>query len=246
MATERNDRTSNNNNKKKNNNKEHASSSVQRRKSLKRKEAARKSLIDSIQTKQGDAKYSFSSVAYEKMKSDIKFPRVTSSERSVQRDNNTPLRKCDSSKSHSPNSSLEILDESGRSDRWSRDGYAVYRNSSNQNISLPEIIMEFNIVTNKEGACSCAMSPSTETKADDRMLGAPYEDYLKTAKYGKFNPYRSKYRPVTPGLLESLSKLKLPSKVKTEQWIRSSQTAQKSLHTHVYKTDHISEWIYSD
>lgn len=238
-------------------NRDQMGTNVHRKKSLKRKEAARRSLIDSIYTKHGDLKYSFPCVSYEKINSEIKFPRVNSTERSVRRvdyavTNSNRRSKNDSSKTSSPNPSLEIPDESGRSDHLSRNGHTGnYRNSSSQNVSLPEIIMEFNIETNYSGVGTRMVSPATEMNGDERALGAPYEEYLKRMRYNKFNPCRSRHRPVTPGLLESLSKLRVPSKVKTEQWLKSTQMIQKPFHSHVYKTENLdntnsTNWIYTD
>lgn len=203
-----------------------------------RKDAARKNLINLLYTKHRDGKYSFS-CCDECINSDVRFPRVNSFERSVRRET---LGNSDSSKTYSANrcTSLELLDGTGQSDQYSREEYAVYGKSKSQHISLPEIIMEFNIEAN----ISRSNAPFVETNEEERFSGATYEDYLKRMKYTRFNPCRSKHRPVTPGLLDSLNKLKLPSKVKTEQWVRSSQSMQKSLHIHVYKTN--QNWIYSD
>ncbi|XP_045189145.2 uncharacterized protein LOC123546714 [Mercenaria mercenaria] len=237
---------------------EHVVTGVQQKRSLKRKETARRNLVDSIYTRQWDVRYSAPCLLGERMKPEIKFPRLNSKERSVRGmgyvniHSNSENKKSQYKPTISPNSYIEIADESGRTDSISRNGtYGYTRKSSNQNISLPEIIMEFNLETsvavNHNGVRMT--SPSTDCHDEDRALGAPYEELLNQTKYNKFNPCRSRYRPVTPGLLESLNKLKVPTKVKTEQWIRSSQRTQKSQQGHVYKTENIdttANWIYDD
>lgn len=237
---------------------EKTSINLQRRRSLKRKEAARRNLIDSIHTRQCDVRYSLPCLPSERVKSEVKFPRVNSKTRSVRGYSDFYTNNDNKISKHeiTPNSLTEIADESGRTASTGRNGSFRYVNKSNgQSISLPEIIMEFNLETSMAVGTGDVrvMSPSPEFHDDERVLGAPYEEYLKRAKYNNLNPCRSRHRPVTPGLLDSLNKLKVPSKVKTEQWVRSTQSMQKSLKGHVYKTENIDNtsssfpnWIYSD
>lgn len=233
------------------------STNIQRQKSLLRKEAARRNLLDSIYARRSDSRYSLPCLSTERLQSYVKFPRVNSRERSARAVEHFHARnKCASKYSQcvaSPNSSIEILDESSRNDTRARNGHCGYvRNLNRQKMSLPEVIMEFNLETNQLANNNdvCMMSLATE---DERALGAPYEDYLKRTKYNSCNPCRSRYRPLTPGLLESLNKSKVPSKIKTEQWVKSTLSMRKSLYGHVYKTEHIDNtnsafpnWIYTD
>lgn len=230
---------------------------IQRRRSLKRKETARRNLMDSIYTKQGEVRYVTSCLPLEHLRPDIKFPRLNSKEMCMRV--GTQSKTCsysDSKHSHqitttSPHSYIEILDESGYNDSITRNSSKkIARKSSSQNISLPEIIMEFNLETSmavmQSGTRATSPSSSAECYDEERAIGAPYELFLKNNRYNRLNPCQSRYRPVTPGLLESLNKRKLPSKVKTEQWVRSSQ---KSLQGHVYKTENIdstTNWIYDN
>ncbi|XP_045189144.2 uncharacterized protein LOC123546713 [Mercenaria mercenaria] len=237
---------------------ENVTTGVQRRKCLKRKETARRNLIDSIHTRHGNAMHCVTCLSSERMKPDVKFPRVNSRETSVSSTEYSHIRTYSESKNSqfrtviSPNSYIEIADESGRTDSVSRNGiYGYTRKSDSQHISLPEIIMEFNLETNMAISNNGfrMTSPSTDLYGDEREIGAPYEAFLNRTKHNKFNPCWSRYRPVTPGLLESLNKMKVPSKVKTEQWVKSSQCTRKSLQGHVYRTENIdnsTNWIYDD
>lgn len=234
---------------------EKTSAHLQRRRSLKRKEAARRNLIDSINSRQSDVRLSVPCFSGERIKSEIKFPRLNSKEkpprgylnRYAKSDNKTLQN------TNTPSSYLDITDESGRTDSLSRnDSFGNYRKSSSKSINLPGIIMEFNLETSMATG-NADLRQTTDFYDDERALGAPYEEYLKRANYNQFNPCKSRYRPVTPGLLESLNKLKLPSKVRTEQWVKSTLNSKNSLKGHVYKTENIDNtnlafpnWIYSD
>lgn len=231
---------------------------IQRRKSLKRKEHARRNLIDSIYTKPGEVRYITSScLPIDPLRQDIKFPRLNSKEMCVRAGTHSKSYSCSDSKNSrqitqsSPHPYIEILDESGYHSSVTRKSSNTFaRKSSSQNISLPEIIMEFNLETNMAAGYNDARATPPSSCADwceeERTIGAPYEMFLKNNRFNRLNPCQSRYRPVTPGLLESLNRRKLPSKVKTEQWLKSSQ---KSLTGHVYKTENIdntTNWIYDD
>jgi hypothetical protein len=111
-----------------------------------------------------------------------------------------------------------------------------------QPITLPGITLEFNVGHNG----MCMTSSSTGCEDEERAFGTPYEDVLKKSKYNILNPCRARYRPVTPGLLETLNKLKIPPKTKTEQWIKSTH---RSLKDHMYETDRTNDkvkWIYEN
>jgi hypothetical protein len=109
--------------------------------------------------------------------------------------------------------------------------------------------MEFNLETNMAiGRDSFGMkSPFSlaDIYEEDRASGTPYEVNFSQSRFQKLNPCHSRYRPVTPGLLETMNDRKLPSKVKTEQWVTSSQNLHRY---HAYRTEHIDNknWIYDD
>lgn len=229
---------------------------VQSSKSVKRKEAARKSLLGSINTRFHDVRYSSPAQAGEPMRHDIKFPKVNANHRTIH-PRSQKQAKSDRRSSNSQNSSkalsIELIDETRSHDHLSKTGLLHgAAKSGSQNVNLPEIIMEFNIETNmaaNNDRYEMALS-TPEVPEDERALGAPYEDYLRRPKYSVYNPCRAKYRPVTPGLLESLNKMKMPSKVKTEQWLKTTQYLQKAHCGHAYRTEHLNSsipnWIYTD
>ncbi|KAL4231473.1 hypothetical protein ACF0H5_009050 [Mactra antiquata] len=228
---------------------------IQRRRSLIRKETARRNLLDSIYTRHSNVRHSAPScLMTERTKSDVKLPRVYSPDRLTKHGSNARGRSISTGKtSHyttSPNSLLDAMDERGRTIYSGRNGNSVYfRQSAANNLSLPGIILEFNAESNMAARdVHVRMTESPEVCEDERALGAPYEDYLKQAKFNKFNPMKARHRPVTPGLLDSLNRLKLPSKTKTEQWLRTSQNASKSSQGHNYRTENIDNlnWIYSE
>lgn len=213
--------------------------------------------MDSIYARRSDSTYSAPCLSTGRLQSYVTFPRVNSRERSARAVEHFHARNKYASKYPqfvtSPNSSIYIVDESRRNDTRASSVHGGYvRNSNNQKISLPGVIMEFNMETYQLANNSdvCMMSLAT---GDERALGAPYEDYLKRNKYNSCNPCRSRHRPITPGLLESLNNSKVSSKIKTEQWVKSTLNMRKPLYGHVYKTEHIDNansvfpnWIYTD
>ncbi|XP_052771472.1 uncharacterized protein LOC128211091 [Mya arenaria] len=233
-----------------------APANFQRLGQSRRKEAARRSLFDSINTRYADVNHSSSGFIVDPYRQDIKLPRVKPGG-SISLRQGVICRNSisNSSGSHpSPNSTLEIQDETGN-DHVSKCGKyqnGNIRRSNTNNLSLPEIIMEFNYETNAN-ANSDRLVFATSPE-DERLLGAPYEDYLKATQFSRFNPCRARYRPVTPGLLDTLNKQKLPSRVKTEQWLKTTQSLQKSINCgHQFKTENLDSsnlvfpnWIYTE
>ena len=124
--------------------------------------------------------------------------------------------------------------------------------SRSKKVSLPEIIMEFNLEASMAvNSRQDYLLSRADTEEDSRALGDPYEEFLSKPTYAVHNPCRAKYRPVTPGLLESLNKTKMPSKLKTEQWVRSIQNDRKSYCSNTYRIGNLDNsnlatpnWIY--
>lgn len=231
---------------------------VHRSKSVKRKDAARKCLIGSINTRFCDTKHSSPKLSGEPMRHDIKFPTVSSKDKTLRGNFSKPAKSEHRSNNSQSSSralthSADISEDTRSQDLlFKTDKLNGFGKTSSHGVNLPEIIMEFNIETSMatNGDRFVFSRASSETPEDERALGAPYEDYLRKPKHSVYNPCRAKYRPVTPGLLESLNKLKVPSKVKTEQWLKSTQYLQKPHCGHVYKTEHLNSsfpnWIYTD
>ena len=224
----------------------------QRTKPFKRKEAARRKLLDSISTRNRVAKCGVQIVQTERKKREFQFPRfIDPREDNIKTwkhhySGGNKNSRCKSTRNH--NVCMNIEEKSQR--RVSRkDTSGCLRKTYSQNISLQEIIMDFNTETSIAiGNIDFQMtSPCsfTELYEEDRAFGTPYEETLYQNKYNKFNPCQSRYRPITPGLLETMNDRKLPSSVKTEQWVTSSRNAHRC---HVYKTENLdyTNWIYDD
>lgn len=216
---------------------------LQRSKSVNRKDTARKCLLGSINTRFNDVRHSSPGVVGEPMRHDIKFPKVNK----ISRGNGQKVLQNDRS-NYSQSSSRAL----SRSDDSQDLPFKNVSKSSNHGLNLPEIIMEFNIEANMAASGDrYEHSRSTsEVFEDERAIGFPYEEFLRRSNYSNYNPCRAKYRPVTPGLLESLNKLKVPSKMRTEQWLKSTQYLQKSHCGHAFKTERLNNplpnWIYTD
>ena len=224
-----------------------------------RKETARRQLLCSIYTKHKMVGRSFSFVAGEKRHVNIRFPRVYSNEQNEKQSKDTTTREKDvvkqiSPKTTSPHSkrrhskTAHSTTTSGLDNAKSKP---VHRTNS-QKISLPDIIMDFNIEANMAANEQYNDTLDSGSERNERIIGASYEKYLKP-KLSLNNPYSAKHRPVTPGLLDSLNKLKLPSKVKTERWLKDSQTVQKSYCAGSYRVGNLHNtnltypnWIYTD
>jgi len=220
-----------------------------------RKEVARRNLLGAIHTRGTELNSRGITAAIDPYRQDIRLPRVRTSG-SVPSRRGLVGRKSisNSSGSHpSPNSTLELPDET----RCDMTGRSMHRKYSSGYINLPEIIMELNFETSQtthtpEIKHRHIKSP-TESNEDERLLGAPYEDVLKAPKFSRYNPCRARYRPVTPGLLDSLNKQKLSTRIKTEQWLKSNQAMQKVHFTTQCKSDRSDQanplypkWIYTD
>lgn len=222
----------------------------------KRKNAARRNLLGSIYTKHNDVQRSYTFVAGERPQVEIRFPKVYFSD-SQPKMERKQLSGGQISPSRSSRRSTDVSSTSAgaliRSSTSPSTNKPVQRSKSHK-LSLPEIIMEFNIEANtgQEARRNHVITP-TEDDEDEREFAAPYEEFLNRPRNILNNPCRSKYRPVTPGLLESLNKLRMPSKVRTEQWIKSSQSTQKSYCGNNYRPGNLDNanlafpnWIYTD
>lgn len=209
---------------------------------------ARKNLLDSIHYRNSETKHNSPCSVGDRHKYEcLKLPRVKCVE--------SPVMQTALSHYTQQTSLLEIADEIKEVDKTSkRTCKSTVRKSSSQNVSLPEIITEFNmesgILATDRLEMITAPSP-TETFEDKRALGKPYEDYLKQTQLQSHNPYRSHYRPITPGLLESLNKQRVSWKVKTEQWIKSSKSWKNSCSNNTDKLGNFDntnltcpKWIY--
>ena len=223
-----------------------------RTKSFTRKDTARKCLLGSINTRLSVVRHSSPILSGEPMRHDIKFPKVNKSVRThgLKVTKNEQKSSRSQSSSRALSHSGEISDDTKSQDVFVRNGKIISGSKhSAHGLNLPEIIIEFNIETNMVSNPELART-SPELPEDERAIGAPYEEYLSKHKYSNCNPCRAKYRPVTPELLESLNKLKVPSKARTEQWLKSTQYLQTSHCAHVYKTDRLNNsfpnWIYTD
>ena len=88
-----------------------------------------------------------------------------------------------------------------------------------QKISLPDLIMDIQAEVGKE--CSTGISESgSESDFEHEHNHKDVASFMSKhlTKGGKIFP--AKHRPITPGLLDRLAQLKLPSRVRTEQWLR--------------------------
>lgn len=224
-----------------------------------RKETARRQLLCSIYTKHKMVGRSFSFVAGEKRPVNIRFPRVYNNEQNDKQSKEAVSKervvvKQVSTKTTSPQCKRmhsKIAHSTTTSGLNNAKSKPVHRTSS-QKISLPDIIMDFNIEANTAANDQYNDTLDSDSERNERIIGASYEKYLKP-KLSLNNPYSAKHRPVTPGLLDSLNKLKLPSKVKTERWLKDSQTVQKSYCAGSYRVGNLHNtnltypnWIYTD
>lgn len=226
-----------------------------------RKETARRQLLGSIYTKHKTVGRSFSFVAGERPPVHIRFPKVNHRDEKNEERKQKSVKDPIAVKQISPRLSVpqskrrhsKVSNSTTSSGLSNINSKPVHRSNS-QKISLPDIIMDFNLEVNMavNDKHHESMSLDSDSERNERLIGASYEDYLKP-KPSLHNPYKAKHRPVTPGLLDSLNKLKLPSKVKTEQWLKSSQTVQKSYCAGSYKVGNLHHsnltypnWIYTD
>lgn len=218
-----------------------------------RKETARRQLLGSIYTKHKTVGRSFSFVAGERPPVQIRFPRVHCKDKVADDNVNAGRMPSKPSLPQTKRRHSKISDNATTSGVSNAKSRPVHRTNS-QKLSLPDIIMDFNAEVNLAATDRPrdVLTQDTESENDDRMLGASYEEYFKP-RLSVNSPYKAKHRPVTPGLLESLNKLRLPSKVKTEQWLKSSQSVQKSYCVGSYKVGNLHNsnlaypnWIYTD
>ena len=224
-----------------------------------RKVTARRQLLCSIYTKHKPVGRSFSFVAGEKPPVYIRFPRVYNKDERDKQSKETATKERAVVKQISPKTTStpskrrhsKISPSTTSSGLDNVKSKPVHRTNS-QRISLPDIIMDFNIEVNMAANDQHNDTLDSDSEKNERIIGASYEKYLKP-KLSVNNPYNAKHRPVTPGLLDSLNKLKLPSKVKTERWLKDSQTAQKSYCAGSYRVGNLHNsnlvypnWIYTD
>ena len=224
---------------------------------VKRKDTARRQLMCSMYSKHNSVKRSFSFVAGERP-ADMKFPSVNYHEDETKwtRDRKNKTGNQNGRNVQVNTSTSHKYLSSGTKNNSNQRQNGASHSVTNNRISLPDIIMDFNFETNMtQNGQQTVMTSLSDSDDDDfeRALGAPYEEYLKKTKLLAYNPCKARHRPITPGLLESLNKLRLPSKTKTEQWLKSVTNTRKSYCNDNYKVGNlvnsnlaIPNWIYTD
>lgn len=201
---------------------------------ISRKCTARKNLMENIYTRQSPVKRSNTFLAGEKIFHDGYFPHLSSSfdeaakiERNskakIIRTRESSLRRTRSEKSRKSTEHSEATTDKRRPIK---------------KISLPEILMDINI--------SAKQQDRQYQKHED---GGDILEYLDK-EFEKEKLKSAKYRPLTPGLLQELNRLRLTSKQKAAQWVKSIPTDRKYFYGDNYLLSHPDlndhpGWIYS-
>lgn len=203
---------------------------------ISRKNAARKNLMENIYTRQSPVKRSFTFVAGEKLFHDGYFPHLSSSfdeAAKVERNSKTKMIRTRESSLRRTRS-----EKSRKSTEHSEK--TTDRGQESKKISLPEILMDINLSAKQQDR----QCQKHEVNQDGDIL-----EYIDK-EYDKEKLKSTKYRPLTPGLLQELNRLRLTSQQKAAQWVKSIPTDRKYfygdnyLFSHPDLNDH-QGWIYS-
>ncbi|KAK3593074.1 hypothetical protein CHS0354_038097 [Potamilus streckersoni] len=231
-----------------------------------RKDTARRHLMGTLYTKHSPVRRSFSFVAGERPPvHSIRFPRMTlkdSEERASRKACVIPRRKISVEKQSSIKHRLSNDASEWTSASISQTDATNKSFPDSQKISLPDIIMDFNLsasmlAANRDRRIEDIDSDDAKEendghiKVENMLISDLSNDEFLRKKRSRNKLCHGKHRPVTPGLLDSLSKMKLSSKTKTEQWI-STLSQNRMYFYDNYRLDSprekmaYPEWIYSD
>jgi len=209
---------------------------LQRKDVWSRKYVARRNLMGHLYARQPPMKRSYSFVAGEKPPNESIFPQLQRKQASADR--------CVRQKSETARK-VRRNDES--SSKKVEKTNVVHRSGTEGKISLPELINDINMSARlKSGGIESVSSNEQDELEDSNGL---------RIHSGKVKTY--KYRPITPGLIDKLNKLRLSSRCRTEQWINALPLdhCQASHILENYREirpvdnsvkEPAHEWIYSD
>ncbi|KAL3865039.1 hypothetical protein ACJMK2_006672 [Sinanodonta woodiana] len=231
-----------------------------------RKDTARRHLMGTLYTKHSPVTRSFSFVAGERPPvHSIRFPRMIlkdSEERVSRKADINPRRKISVENQSAVKHRLTHDISDWTSASISQTDFSKKSRPDSQKISLPDIIMDFNLsasmlAANRDKRIENIDSDDAKEEDDghvmveDMMISDLSNDEFLRKKRSLTRLCHGIHRPVTPGLLDSLNKMKLSSKTKTEQWIKTISQNQMSFYDN-YRIDSpqeklaYPEWIYSD
>ncbi|XP_021361123.1 uncharacterized protein LOC110455360 [Mizuhopecten yessoensis] len=193
-----------------------------------RKDTARRNLMGHLYTRQPVLKRSYSFVAGERPATETLLP-------SLQRREKHSAISFNSERYTKPGRNVNVRDLK----QWQSDKNAGKRNGCVQpgkngtpnqkalnggrpgshQISLPELINDINM--------SSRLHSPGDSDGEDSASAHGHKgplDLIRSMDMKPASPVKSKavrYRPITPGVIEKLNKLRLSSKVRTEQWVKT-------------------------
>ncbi|XP_046560132.1 uncharacterized protein LOC124269163 [Haliotis rubra] len=129
-------------------------------------------------------------------------------------------------------------------------------------VNLPELIHDLNTSLlyshKKDDSASLSSSDGVIYNGEDIMQTLSHMwDKSKKSKENKSQKWM-KHRPLTPGVIEELDKMKVPSRTRTEQWVKQIPTEKRAYHSPLYRLGNVARedtvptpaayetWIYEE
>ncbi|KAK3096105.1 hypothetical protein FSP39_023283 [Pinctada imbricata] len=198
-----------------------------------RKDTARKNLMGFLYSRQPTITRSNSFIAGEKPSNDsTTFPRLHSLVSRERTSIEGLIRKQNKNK-RTKFAFINVVDNPSSANqvksKYKSTTDPVNSRPGTQKVSLPDLIMDLNAQVEQkkveQSVSSDSASDSDYDHHDPKLRDGGQEEHGVVSFLSKHvtnggKIYPARHRPLTPGLLDRLGKLKLPSRVRTEQWVR--------------------------
>lgn len=238
--------------------------------SAKRRDAARKNLMGTLQGRQPQMSRSYTYVGSEKT---LPLAKVHYDSRVVQENNSPKLLKRSRGSFTLKNGALQSEFENDKPESVYSSSHDINGGTTHSHrsppqkphtrrVNLPEIIRELNVGAKRTAAATSPEKYSNlpydyefdDTTINDDVSNSFQSNFQSTATASL---YLLKHRPITPGLINRLDRLKLPTHTRTEEWVRALPLEKRVQNNENYRigalnTDRNSRgrkaypWVYSD
>ena len=223
----------------------------QRRESFSRKETARRHLMGYLFTRQPPLKRSYTFIAGERPQTETHLPLLM---RSKERDSvpypRSPNGQTDNHPRHvrirRTQSYRHSINNSNVPADRSPERVSLGRTKSESKVNLPELINDIN------NSVKLRTDMCNNSECDNSFLGHINEDITPLADFDLLQgrPKATKFRPITPGMIQKLNKVRVSSRSRTEQWIKALPLDHRGTHIGEEYREHLhgqpkdKNWIY--
>lgn len=231
-----------------------------------RRDTARKNLMGHLYSRQPALKRSYSFVAGERPSTETLLPQLHrrekrsaqsfNSERQIKPVRNSVTLNGREQRVYQPDKSSGqrnglVESSAKKGPEKPTHGNTTRGRIGSHQVSLPELINDINMSSRLPSPGDSDGEDSNSEREQDVSLEVVRQMDMKPSNPVQIKAVR--YRPITPGVIENLNKLKVSSKSRTQQWVKMLPVDYRAAYSepddgHLDPSDHTSrekEWIYT-